>query len=100
MNKIDISIINAATMLPFNIGYIEMDVFDAERCFDLCNWGCWTEQKPEWLHSDICFCSRGICFTNPDTQEYWLAKTVGWLVGDAETISNYVKENIHKQVWL
>ena len=100
MSKIDISIIDASTMLPFNVGYIEMDTFDAEKCFDLCNWGCWTNEKPKELHSNIQSCSHGICFTNPDTHEYWLAKSIGWLVGDIKTIAKYVSKNVANQKWI
>lgn len=83
-----------------HIGYIEAPVFDAEFCFHLCNWHCWTENKPPQLHSDIGSCGHGICFTDPNTQNMWLALSSGWLVGDEAKILNYIQEHVGRLVWV
>lgn len=85
---------------PKYAGYIETDIFDAEKCWNLCNWTSWAKKKPENLYSDIGLCSHGICFTNPDTKEKWLALTSGWLVGNDTDITEYIKDNKDKAVWI
>ena len=82
-------------------GYIEMDEFDANECFHLCNWSHWTNTKPAELHSDISSAEHGICFTNPETKEMWLAKSSGWLVGTRPYLLKlFCVKNKDRHVWL
>jgi len=69
--KIDIHIAKGSKLV--NVGYIDIPAFDADRCWELCNWKHWLKIKPQNLHSDIYSCNHGICFTNPETKEMWLA---------------------------
>ena len=66
----------------------------------MCNWKHWTQEKPKELYSEIGSASHGICFTNPETNELWLCKSIGWLVGNEEEILQYVKENVNKLSYL
>ena len=86
-------------LVPTHLGYVEVDTFNAEEIWDLCNWSCWTEEKPTNLHADICSCNHGLCLVNPETKERWLAKSVGWLTGDEKTISQYVFDHRENIVW-
>jgi len=97
-------------LIPTHLGYVEVDNLntedDAEDIFDLCNWSNWTEEKPKNLHIDIfsnynheLCCNHGLCLVNPETQERWLALSQGWLVGDENTISEYVFEHRHDLLW-
>ena len=81
-------------------GYIEMDMFSPERCFNICNWSVNKKSKPEELHANISTISKGICFTNPEDGVIWMPKSIGWLSGDIETILSYVKENKDNKLWL
>lgn len=81
------------------MGYAEVEEFDAQKIFDLCNWSCWAEEKPTNLHADIDYCDHGLCLINPETQEWWLSKSVGWLVGDRNTVDNYVNTNRYNLLW-
>ena len=87
------------SIVPTHIGHIEADKFDAEECWHLCNWSEYTDVKPKNLHADISFCTHGICFVDPVTNQRWLAKSFGWLVGNSTTISDYVLENRHNLLW-
>lgn len=98
--RIPIHIYSFGAIVPEYVGYIQADQFDVEECWHLCNWTQWAEQKPVELHSDIGCCSHGICFTNPETKEKWLALTFGWLVGNVLEISEYVRKNKNKVVWI
>lgn len=98
--KINIEIFPFREIKSSYVGYIEAEKFDAKECFDLCNWVCWTEEKPKELHSNISIAQHGICFTNPETNQKWLAKSIDWLVGDNDMIRDYVAENKDKLVWL
>ncbi len=80
-------------------GYIEVDTFDAERCWQLCNWVHWSEAKPKEVHSDIDSCNHGLIVHNPDTNEYWLALSNGWLNSNIEEIKGYVERNWQKTFW-
>lgn len=101
--KIDIQIIkkNYNQEAKFvNIGYIELDKFDPERCWELCNWKHWKKEKPQNLHANIYSCNHGVCFTNPDTNEIWMAKSIGWFVGNEIEINDYMQQNINELIWL
>jgi hypothetical protein len=95
--KIDIHVVKDAKLV--NIGYIEMEEFNADRCYDMCNWKRHTKVRPENLFASIESCGR-LCFTNPNTNKMHLTKSIGWLVGSREEIENYVKENANESLWL
>lgn len=85
---------------PVERGYIEMDKFDENECFHICNWTHRTTTKPECLHSDIKSCQHGIVFVNPESDIHCLALSSGWLYGKAEHIQNYVNVHLDSAVWL
>ena len=85
---------------PVYLGYVEVDKFDPSEIHKLCNWSCWTKEKPSNLHAIICYCDHGLYFINPETQERWLPKSVGWLVGTEDEINNYVLDNKYNLLWL
>ena len=85
--------------MPIYAGYINMEEFSADECWNLCNWTAWTEKKPNNLYSEISSCSHGICFTNTETQKKWLALSFGWLVGDENEISDYVEKHKNDIIW-
>lgn len=71
--------------------YLDTNTFgetEAEKCFHLCNWSCWAEEKPEDNHTDIEVCGHGLVLQTPT--ESWLALSVGWLKGTSVEISEYV----------
>lgn len=86
-------------LVATHLGYAEVEEFDAETVWTLCNWGEWAEEKPENLHANISACGHGLCVINPETQERWLALSNGWLVGDEKKISDYVFNNRHEVLW-
>lgn len=95
--KIDVHIIKGAKLV--NIGYIEMEEFNADKCYDICNWGRWAKTKPKILFANIDTCNR-VCFTNPITKKMHLTKSIGWLVGNEEEINNYIQQNANELLWL
>lgn len=86
------------SLTPTHLGYAEVDKFDADELFNLCNWGHWTDTKPENLNSNIFSCGHGLLLENPETGEKWLAKSQGWIVGDDETITKYIEEH-QSAIW-
>ena len=84
---------------PTYIGYAEVDKFDTYEIFNLCNWICWTSKKPSNLHGEIVCCDHGLLLINPETQEYWLSKSFGWLVGTKDIIDTYVDNNKNRAIW-
>lgn len=97
--KVDIHLYNKESELDY-IGYVEWDKFDPDRFWDLCNWRHWKKEKPESLFANISSCSHGICFTNPDTNEIWMAKSIGWLVGNESEIKEYIRKNKNDLTWI
>lgn len=95
--KIDVHIIRGAKLV--NIGHIEMEEFNADRCYDLCNWRRYSKTKPQALHANIETCDK-VCFTNPITKRMHLAKSIGWLVGNEEEINEYIQQNANELLWL
>lgn len=84
---------------PKHLGYIEVEKFNAERIFDICNWEHWVSTKPSNLHADISSCNHGLCLLNPITNLMWLAKSQGWLVSSQHHIKNYVQKHQHDILW-
>lgn len=97
--KVNIHTYSFGNNMPVYKGYIEMDNFDADTCWNLCNWLAWTDKKPEMLHSEISSCAHGICFTNSETREKWLALSFGWLKGDEKKISDYIEKHKNNIFW-
>lgn len=85
---------------PRYLGYAEVEKFDAEGIFHLCNWSHWTNEKPQSLHANICSCNHGLCLVHPETKEKWLALFSGWLTGDDKTIAEYVKNHQDSPIWM
>ena len=92
-------------IVPTYTGYVEVEKLDtyeeAEHIFDLCCWDLWAKEKPSNLHADIKSngYGHGLCLLNTETKKNWLSKSVGWLVGDEKTISDYVLNNRHNLIW-
>lgn len=83
------------------LGYAEVEKFNAEDIWNLCNWSHYLEAKPENLHANIDICTHGLCLINPETQERWLALSHGWLTAkDEKVISEYVFMNRDKVLWI
>ena len=91
--RVDIHTYPFGSSTPVYGGYIEMEEFNADKCWELCNWTAWADEKPDGFHSEIGSCSHAICFTNTATEEKWLALSFGWLVGDSMKISDYVERH-------
>lgn len=91
-----------ANGVPFYRGTIDLntDVFtekEAEKCWHLCNWSCWTEEKPENNHTDIGVCGHGLALQTPT--ETWLALSCGWMHGTSTEIAEYAMKNKDKGFW-
>ena len=84
------------------IGYIENEIFDSDRCWELCNWKHWRKELPDNLHANIFSGSgsHGVCFTNPDTKEIWMTKSIGWFIGNESEINEYIQKNKDEIIWL
>ena len=80
-------------------GYIKADKFDPEECHNLCNWFHWAKRQPKNLYSDIDNTTHGLVLYNPQTKEYWLALSVGWLHGKLNDIKRYLEDNWEKTIW-
>ena len=98
----EIRIFNLETGVPNYIGTIDLDCVsfsesEAEECFRICDWSCWSKAKPKNLHSNICMCSHGIAFQTPTT-ETWLALSLGWLHGTPTEIGEYAMKH-QKDIW-
>lgn len=98
--KIDILFYEKGEIIPKNLGYIELDSFNAHKCYAICNWQHVYPSKPENLHGDVKQASHGWCFVNPETGEEWLSLSMGWLHGTHEEIEEYVKKNKDDIVWV
>lgn len=85
--------------IPTYLGYVEVNKFDVNEILKLCNWSHWTNEKPSNLHADIYSCDHGLCLINPETQERWLSKSIGWLVGTKDKINKYVLDNKYNILW-
>ena len=74
---------------------------DAEYCWHLCNWACWSgdEVQPENLFSDVDVCNHGIVFVNPETNVWFLALSNGWLHGTEAEVREYIRTHHDKTFW-
>lgn len=83
-------------------GYIERESilpFDPEELWHLCNWQCWADKKPTCMHTKISVCNHGICFYHPMTKKFYLALSVGWLIGNLLEIKQYIHRNRNRRTW-
>lgn len=72
------------------MGYITAKEFHADECWHICNWGCYTDDKPENLHSELDVVNSDVVFHNPKEDKYYLALPVGWYIGDTiEEVIDY-----------
>lgn len=69
---------NGKELEPVNIGYIELNKFDEDECWHLCNWSAWSEIKPDNLHSKITVCNTDVIFHNPENDMYYTPGSTGW----------------------
>lgn len=85
-------------------GYIEAEGFNADKCYETCNWQRWTKTMPDNLHVNpslhMSLHSKRICFKNPETNELWLAKSIGWFTGNIMEVYKYIEENANELLWL
>lgn len=76
-------------------GYIELDVFNRDKCWELCNWYDLRDEKPLELHSTILGVSSDVVFFNPEVEKYHIADSVGWKIADSfEDVKNYFIERV------
>lgn len=94
---------------PVERGYIEIADEDRNKCnedwcWDVCNWGHWTDTKPKELHSEVDHCDHGIVFVYPSDLEadglHFLALSNGWLTGSKEEIQEYVDNHVNSLFWV
>lgn len=101
--NVEMGFLNSPTDELEEHGYIEAekldDTDDAEHFWHLCNWDHWSETQPENLFSDVCTCSHGIVFVNPETNTWYLALSNGWLAGDEKTIKDYIHKHHNDTFW-
>lgn len=99
--KVDICMIKSGYTLPVYMGSAEVEKFDVEELFHLCNWANWSDTKPENLQCDISSIGRGLVLIDPETKQKWLSKTKGWLVCDnVYEVMDYVEAHKDSAVWL
>ena len=97
--RVDIHTFSFGSSTPVYGGYIEMEEFNADRCWELCNWTAWADEKPDGFYSEIGSCSHAICFPHTETEEKWLALSFGWLVGDSLKSFDYVERHKNDILW-
>lgn len=90
-------------IVPTFRGTIELDVAEfneseAQKCWDICNWSCWADEKPKELNADIDWCDHGIVFKA--NEDNYLALSNGWLKGNSVDIATYVEEHKEEMVWI
>ena len=49
-----------------------------EEVWNLLNWSCWTDKKPEDVHSPLKYCNSDVILQIDGTSEYKRAESVGW----------------------
>jgi len=61
-------------------GYLEVEAFNAEKCWDLCNWSCWADDKPKEVeHTSLSFCNSDVAFFNPTTNIWHISDNIGFV---------------------
>lgn len=61
-------------------GYVVIDDLKnwEEEVWDLLNWSCWTDEKPENVHSSLEYCNSDIILQIEGKHQYKRAESVGW----------------------
>ena len=61
-------------------GYVLVENTDGweEEVWNLLNWSCWTDKKPEDVHSPLEYCNSDVILQIDGTNEYKRAESVGW----------------------
>lgn len=71
-----------------------------EDVWNLLNWSCWTEDKPDNVKSPLTHCNSDIIINIEGTNNYLYAKSVGW--GEANSLEDAkkkMKEDIDCSFW-
>lgn len=90
----------------FYEGYVEYSFSGEDRfakceiIWDKLNWACWTKEKPDYVYTEISYCDYGVVLKFENNPMYYLALSMDWLVGDKETIEQYILEHQDKIIWL
>lgn len=66
-----------------NRGYIEQKEFDAEECWHICNWSCYSDNKPNNLFGNIDVANSDVIFEkyiSKNNSEFYIALPVGWQI--------------------
>lgn len=70
---------NAGTIQFKERGYAMVEDNEGqEKVWDLCNWSCYADAKPENLHSELTHCNSDIVVWVEGSGEYWVAEPAGW----------------------
>lgn len=77
-------------------GYIETSKFDAQKCWDICNWY-GSDKKPKELHSDIGACCNDIAFYNPIDKVWWVADFIGFKQANNKKEATKILKDIAKK---
>lgn len=81
------------------VGHIDLPTFDRGRCWDLCNWMWWADEKPKENHTEIRTIDHGIIFYDPSEDEYHMALSNGWMSGTLEDCEAYAGEHSDTYYW-
>lgn len=90
---------------PFSItyvGYAEVEQFDEQKVWDLCNWSCCSKGKPDNLFANINVANTDVFFYNPETKLYYIPLVAGWVTKTSlkEVAEHYLQENLQEGfVW-
>ena len=79
-----------------NIGFLVLDKFNRDKCFEICNWSAFRDFKPENLFSNVASCSTEVVFLDPDTGLYHVPLTIGWQIARSreEVINIFTNDNL------
>lgn len=79
-----------------NIGFLVLDNFNRDKCFEICNWSAFSNLKPENLFSDIASCSTEVTFLDPTTGLYHIPLSIGWRIAKSkeEVINIFTNNNL------
>ena len=61
-------------------GYVMVDSKTdwEEAAWELLNWSCWTDKKPEDVYSSLDHCNSDVILQIDDTNDYRRAESIGW----------------------
>ncbi|MCM1216011.1 MAG: hypothetical protein NC548_16000 [Lachnospiraceae bacterium] len=91
-NKMEVEIYKAKwtgeDLIAVHVGYLKLVKFDRDECWHLCNWSCWTKEKPNHLYTKITSCSTDVIFYDQDTKRFHIPMGIGW--EEADTLEDAV----------